>query len=273
MRPPYARAIARQGAAHLREALPGEVAVPLQGPRGTIEPMAQHTDSHEPAEVRLAGGNVGGAVRVGDTVRRPTGPWTPAVHAFLRHLEDAGLDGVPRVLGIDGEGREILTYLPGRAVDVSAQMVSDELLASGVRWLRCFHDLVRQYRPAGPVQWRGIRKVLADDEIICHHDSGAYNWIVSGNRCSTADDIDVACHAPTLQPFTKSGQRVFDLGLAEQWARHARVRSCSAMKTPRRRNAAGALTNASVLPYAVSSGNHHVCSDRPSVQAGASTSS
>ena len=35
---------------------------------------------------RLDGGNIGGAVRVGDTVRRAAGPWTPAVHALLTHL-------------------------------------------------------------------------------------------------------------------------------------------------------------------------------------------
>jgi hypothetical protein len=38
-------------------------------------------------EVVLAGGNVGGAVRVGSSVRRVTGPWTPAVHALLAHLQ------------------------------------------------------------------------------------------------------------------------------------------------------------------------------------------
>jgi len=33
-----------------------------------------------PDEVPLEGGNMtGGVVRVGDTVRRPAGPWTPAV--------------------------------------------------------------------------------------------------------------------------------------------------------------------------------------------------
>ena len=37
-------------------------------------------------EQRLDGGNQGGAVRVGDTVRRVAGPWTPAVHALLAHL-------------------------------------------------------------------------------------------------------------------------------------------------------------------------------------------
>ncbi|MGA8209061.1 MAG: (deoxy)nucleoside triphosphate pyrophosphohydrolase, partial [Nocardioidaceae bacterium] len=39
---------------------------------------------------RLDGGNVGGAVRVGGTVRRATGPWTPAVHRLLDHLGDVG---------------------------------------------------------------------------------------------------------------------------------------------------------------------------------------
>ena len=39
-------------------------------------------------ELPLSGGNVtAGVVRVGDTVRRPVGAWTPAVHNLLQHLE------------------------------------------------------------------------------------------------------------------------------------------------------------------------------------------
>ena len=53
-----------------------------------------------------------GVVRIGDTVRRPVGRWTPAVHSLLRHLEKVGFEGAPRVLGIDEKGREVLTYLP-----------------------------------------------------------------------------------------------------------------------------------------------------------------
>ena len=49
-------------------------------------------------EEQLEGGNVGGAVRVGDTVRRSAGPWTPAVHALLAHLADKGFTGAPRPL-------------------------------------------------------------------------------------------------------------------------------------------------------------------------------
>ncbi len=143
-------------------------------------------------ETRLTGGNVGGAVRVGDTVRRPTGPWTPAVHALLRHLHVAGLDGIPRVLGVDEAGREILSFIPGRSVDADNEIVSDALLVAGAGWLRRFHQAVRTYRPAGPVAWRGAERALGEDEIICHHDPGAYNWIISGDRLAGVVDWDMA---------------------------------------------------------------------------------
>ena len=55
------------------------------------------------------------AVRAGDTVRRTAGPWTPTIHALLRHIRSAGFTLAPEPLGIDGRGREILTFLPGVA--------------------------------------------------------------------------------------------------------------------------------------------------------------
>jgi hypothetical protein len=63
-------------------------------------------------EEQLSGGNTNAAVvKVGSTVRRPTGPWTPRVHELLRRLESSGFEGAPRVRGIDERGREILTNL------------------------------------------------------------------------------------------------------------------------------------------------------------------
>jgi hypothetical protein len=67
-------------------------------------------------EQPLAGGNAGGAVLVEGTVRRATGPWTPAVHALLRHLADDGTADVSLVLGIDEQGREVSSFLPGARV-------------------------------------------------------------------------------------------------------------------------------------------------------------
>jgi hypothetical protein len=43
----------------------------------------------------LAGGNSSGAIRVGETVRRPCGPWTGSVHPLLRFLEQASFVGSP----------------------------------------------------------------------------------------------------------------------------------------------------------------------------------
>ena len=56
-----------------------------------------------------ANGAFNTVVRIGDTVRRETGPWTTAVHALLRHLEETGYPYAPRVLGIDEQGKEILS--------------------------------------------------------------------------------------------------------------------------------------------------------------------
>ena len=49
---------------------------------------------HEAEGVPLPGGRMtSGLVRHGDRVRRPTGPWSPAVHEYLRHLASAGFEG------------------------------------------------------------------------------------------------------------------------------------------------------------------------------------
>jgi len=68
---------------------------------------------HEAEGVPLPGGRMtSGLVRHGDRVRRPTGPWSPAVHQYLRHLASAGFEGSPRVLAT-GDGWEELTYIEG----------------------------------------------------------------------------------------------------------------------------------------------------------------
>ncbi len=141
----------------------------------------------------LVGGNVGGAVRIGTTVRRPVGPWTPAVHALLAHLDKAGLDCVPRILGTDARGREVSTYLPGRSADVTSEVVADAVLVDGVRWLRRFHEAVASFRPDPSLPWRnGPGRELAPGEIVCHHDAGAYNWRIEDDRVTGVVDWDMA---------------------------------------------------------------------------------
>ena len=144
---------------------------------------------NDATEIALPGGNVGGAVRVGDTVRRPTGPWTPAVHGLLNHLAAAGLPGVPRVLGFDDRDREILDYLPGEAY---GEQVPDEVLEDAMRWLAEYHRVVASYRPSGLLVWRTSQGELGPDEIVCMHDFGYYNWIGDESGFSGVIDWDMA---------------------------------------------------------------------------------
>ena len=73
-----------------------------------------------PSEVEtlLLGGtaNRGLVVRVGDTVRRPLRASSTATHALLKHLEQVGFTGAPTFLGIDSQGREVLSFLRGETV-------------------------------------------------------------------------------------------------------------------------------------------------------------
>ena len=142
----------------------------------------------------LPGGNVGGAVRIGDTVRRPTGPWTPAVHALLKHVSAAGLRAVPAVHGFDARGREVLDYLPGEVVDVDTDLLGDARLADLGRWTRELHEAERGFSHPGP--WRFTSP--EHHPVVTHNDLGAYNVAFEGDRVSGVFDWDVAAPGSVL---------------------------------------------------------------------------
>lgn len=128
----------------------------------------------------------------GRVVHRPTGPWTSAVHELLGYLRQAGLPGVPDVVGIDSDGAEMLTFLPGRSLAPDDEEPSDALLESAAGWLRRFHDAVAGFQPDGPRVWRQTTAGLAPGQIVCHNDPGTYNWIVDGDAFVGLVDWDQA---------------------------------------------------------------------------------
>lgn len=153
------------------------------------------------AEVRgtvLGGGRSTRVVRIGETVRRETGPWTPTMHAYLRHLRARGFTAAPEVLGIDELGREVLSYIPGEtwgdAVDPDepktelvtirpwpAVCRSDGTLAEIGRMYAALHRAARGFRPEAPV-WREYELPMRDDEVVCHGDAGPWNVVYRGGR-------------------------------------------------------------------------------------------
>lgn len=146
-------------------------------------------------EQRLPGGRTVGAVRVGDTVRRPVQPWTPAVHALLRHLTDVGFAGAPRVLGIDDAGREILNYLDGETVGDQwpwpPWVRSDSALRQVGAWLRRLHDATQAWEPPADLTWfsgHGWKPGL----VVGHHDASPFNAVWSGQELVGFVDWDTA---------------------------------------------------------------------------------
>jgi hypothetical protein len=159
-------------------------------------------------EEALAGGNTHEeVVRVGNTVRRPTGPWTPGVHALLSHLEHVGFVGAPRVLGIDSRGREILDYVDGDVVYPHHRHLiePDEALARVVGTIRRFHDAVRVFVGSDRFEWsdRGADPTGAA-EIVCHNDLAPWNLVHAAGQRWVFIDWDLA--AP--------GRRSWDLAWA-----------------------------------------------------------
>jgi hypothetical protein len=156
-------------------------------------------------EIPLRGGNMSaGVVRVGGTVRRPAGPWTPAVQALLAHLHAAGFDGAPRPLGLDEQGREVITFIPGPVAWPAGFRLldGDGPLRRAARLVREFHDAVASFTPPPGARWQVL--MPADgDEIIAHNDLAPWN-LVAGDRRWAFIDWDTA--AP--------GTRLWDLAYA-----------------------------------------------------------
>jgi hypothetical protein len=146
-------------------------------------------------EVVLAGGNLSQVVRVGNTVRRPTGPWTPMVHDLLRHVRSRGSLLAPQPLGIDELGREMLSFIPGETI-VShpwpAWVWDDELLTNAARALAAYHDSVADFRPSIVLSRLGP-SVLREEEIVCHNDFAPYNGVFASRRLAGIVDWDVVC--------------------------------------------------------------------------------
>jgi Phosphotransferase enzyme family len=165
-----------------------------------------------PREILLHGGtaNRGRVVRVGDTVRRPCRPTSPATHALLRHLAIEGFDGAPRYLGIDGEGREILSYLPGRAITppYPAWALTDAALVSVATLLRRYHAAAASFDPA-PYLWPASPPAPFGGRLVLHNDPNLDNVVFRHGRAVALIDFDLA----------SPGTRVWDVAAAVRlWA-------------------------------------------------------
>jgi hypothetical protein len=128
-------------------------------------------------EMPLVGGiNPRHTVRVGNTIRRPAHAGTPAIHALLRHLQTKKFPA-PVPLGIDHQGREVLSFVDGDAGiwPWSEFLRSPNGLKGVGRMLRRYHEAVSDY--SGPTVWMKESRAPRSGEVICHGDFGPHNLI------------------------------------------------------------------------------------------------
>jgi phosphotransferase family enzyme len=160
---------------------------------------------HDDEEIPLAGGrSTTGVVRVGDTVRRSVGPWTTTVHAFLAHLRARGFTGVPRPLGFDEQGREVLEFIDGDVLAVPQDPVgpvvlgrwpdpvrSDDALIAAGELVRRLHDASHGFT-TDEANWRLHDQPMRPGEIVCHGDLAPWNAVYRDGRPVAFIDFDSA---------------------------------------------------------------------------------
>ena len=110
--------------------------------------------------------------RRGQVVVRECGPWASTVHSLLRHLEDVGFAGAPRVVGsgFDPDGRETLSYIEGEFTEPGPWSL--EGAADVGRLLRDLHEATASFRiPPNAIwsPWYG-RALGGPTRVISHCD-------------------------------------------------------------------------------------------------------
>ncbi len=169
----------------LAAGIDGSGALVVDTAAGSVVVAAGDVEQVRPArsgavEEPLTGGSSRtGVVRVGRTVRRPRGDSSAFVHAVLRRLEVAGVAGVPRLIGTDEDGREVLTHLPGPTGHGPDDWTAEQL-AAVVLLVGSVHDAL-----AGTAEAAGA-------ETVCHGDVAPWNLVLTGDRPSGLIDFDEA---------------------------------------------------------------------------------
>jgi len=168
-----------------------------------------------------------GIVRRGDRLLRPMGPWSPAVHEYLRHLEAARFDGAPRVLGIEGDW-EVLTFIdgdvandpcwePGHGNRLPPYAQTEVALRGAAQLIRRLHQAATGFRPA-ITSYRFHPYPPELGEIVSHGDLGPWNTVYRDGMPVAFIDWDAAQPIELLADLASAAWTFVPLAPSEQLA-------------------------------------------------------
>lgn len=171
--------------------------------------MNSTPDASEPED--LTGGNSNIVQRVGDRVRRTAGPWTPTIHKFLAILRAKGISEVPEPFGLDREGREILSFIPGTVANypVPEWVWSDAILKEASTLLRRMHDATVDTLFDDAI-WQTPSH--QPQQVICHNDFAPYNMVFDQTHLVGVIDFDTASPGPRVWDFAYMAYRLVPFG-------------------------------------------------------------
>lgn len=161
--------------------------------------------------------------RRGSVVTRNAGPHSTTVHALLRHLEDVGFEGAPRVVGsgFDNDGREMLTFVEGEIM--SGQQPTTDAAAAVGSLLRRLHDATATFTPPTTASWQPWfgRELGSDTRVIGNCDVAPWNVVAVNGLPVAIIDWEVAGPVDPLIDLAQAAwlnARLFSDDVAEREA-------------------------------------------------------
>jgi hypothetical protein len=149
-------------------------------------------------EPLIGDGVTQGIVRIGDTVRRPLRPFSLTVQGYLAHLRDAGFTGAPLPLGVDEQGREVLSYVPGEVPrdPLPPETAGDDVLIALARLIRALHEASAGWVPPPDAVWGGTPategRLTEPAELVSHRDYYPGNVVFRDGLPAAMIDFDLA---------------------------------------------------------------------------------
>ncbi|HLO99990.1 MAG TPA: phosphotransferase [Fimbriimonas sp.] len=157
----------------------------------------------------LTGGNMSSVQRIGDTVHRTSTPASPTIQRLLTHIRSKGITWVPKPLGFDDQGREVLSYVSGQVVhDMPDWIWSEPILKDIAKRLRAFHDATLEFDQTGAL-WNFPSR--EPKEVIVHHDFAPYNCVFENEQFVGLIDFDLCAPGPRIWDIAYAAYRFVPL--------------------------------------------------------------
>lgn len=161
-------------------------------------------------------GNMSEVVREGNFVCRDLKPQSKTIHRLLLHLEEKGIQFVPRFFGVN-ENKERLSFVDGKTIEdyppASDIQIRSKTVQLAAKMLRDYHDATQDFKKHPDDIWFLNYEGGLEKEVICHNDFAPYNITFRDNKPIGMIDFDTACPAPRIWDVAYAVYRFVPLGM------------------------------------------------------------